>query len=321
MPLNTFSVAVLMATYNGEKLIGRQIESILNQSYQDFELIISDDGSTDHTIDIIKKYVAKYPNIKFYQNKRNIGFVKNFEKLIKECQAQYIALSDQDDIWLPDKLKKQLEEIYRAEKTYGNLPVLIHSDLIMVDEKKEVLHKSYFKYRKYKLKDTKDLGHILGPCGVMGNTVLFNQKLKEKILPFPPILENHDYWIALINELLGKRITITDPLVQYVIHESNASNSFEKLQTGRNSFLRKSFQMKKGIKLPYVASNRKETLDYLLQYYVLKEKDRNIIERFMKYLCIDHSKALQLYDVAFGSFIKKDWFYRMKIIFKILVSR
>ncbi|EAK7272990.1 glycosyltransferase, partial [Campylobacter coli] len=123
-------VAVLLATYNGEKYLKEQIDSILNQTYKDIKIYIGDDCSKDSTIDIIKTYKDLYPDkIIYYQNNTNMGFIKNFEKLLQCCSENYMAFSDQDDIWLSNKLEEQMKEIAKMEKKC-NLPIMCHSDLI-----------------------------------------------------------------------------------------------------------------------------------------------------------------------------------------------
>jgi len=185
---NTPPLSVLLASYNGERYIEEQLKSIAAQTYTDFQLIICDDNSQDETVRIIEKFRAKHPRIVLHQNTTTLGYVKNFEKLIGLCHTPYMALCDQDDIWKPDKLEKQMQYMHMTEAENKTVPVLIHSDLSVHNANGTQLHPSYFAYRGYALGSKKDLGHILGPCGVMGNTILFNQALKKLILPFPPML-------------------------------------------------------------------------------------------------------------------------------------
>ena len=101
-------ISIAMATYNGEKYLREQIDSILNQTIQDFELIVCDDCSTDTTWNILLEYQSQDKRIKCYRNEENLGFKKNFEKAIKLCTGEYIALSDQDDIWLEEKVETMI---------------------------------------------------------------------------------------------------------------------------------------------------------------------------------------------------------------------
>ncbi|MBT0741718.1 glycosyltransferase, partial [Campylobacter lari] len=121
------TVAVLLATYNGEKYLKEQIESILNQTYKDIRIYIGDDCSKDSTIDIIRAYKNLYPDkIVYYQNNVNIGFIKNFEKLLQICSENYIAFSDQDDIWDRNKIFLQYTVLKEKEKIYQNKAIMIH---------------------------------------------------------------------------------------------------------------------------------------------------------------------------------------------------
>jgi len=105
------TVSVVMATYNGEKYLSEQLDSILGQTYAPFEIIIQDDGSTDGTVDIAKEYVQKYGFIKLYVNEHNLGFNQNFKSVAMKATGDYVAISDQDDIWFPEKIEKQVQAI------------------------------------------------------------------------------------------------------------------------------------------------------------------------------------------------------------------
>jgi len=308
------TIAVLLATYNGAKYLKQQLDSILSQTYQNFKIYISDDYSDDHTLKIIQEYQQKYPTKIFYTiNEKNIGFVKNFEKLLKRAIEEYIAFSDQDDIWLENKLEFQMQEMLKLEKEYENVACMVHSDLDMIDEEGRTKKESYFQYRSYKLKTSKDLGHILGPCGVMGNTMLFNQKLKKIVLPFPNQLDTHDYWLAVNNEFFGVRKTINNSLVKYRIHKSNVSNSQNRLQIKQFNLLSCNF------KLPNLETNRKFFLPQLLKN-INNMNDRKILEAYINYLNSNGNKLRIYFDLLRCSFIKRDIFIRMKIFFKLLCT-
>ena len=122
-------VAILMATYNGEKYLSEQIESIINQTFTDWVLYIHDDGSTDGTLEIIKKYVKIYPKkIILIQGERTGGAKFNFFSLMDKVTAEYIMFSDQDDWWLPDKINKTLEKCIKIENGQKDTPVVVFTD-------------------------------------------------------------------------------------------------------------------------------------------------------------------------------------------------
>ena len=308
-------VSVVMATYNGEAFIAEQIDSLLAQSYAPIELIICDDGSSDNTVEIIESYMKEHPAITLYQNSKNLGFVKNFEKGIGLSSAKYIALCDQDDVWESNKLEIQMEALVKQELVSSIIPVMVHSDLCVVDVENRVQHDSYFKFKKYTLKETKDLGHIAGPSGVMGNTILFNAALKEKILPFPNCIAFHDQWIALVNEVCGKRVTVRRPLVRYRIHSENNSNTQKSISSDLLSVF--SSFLKRKIRPPYLGSARSCMIEHLLQRCTLSNSDRLLLEAFQEYLTQDKTswstlRALWQYDL-----IKRDLWYRLGFSYQL----
>lgn len=314
-------ISIAMTTYNGEEYLKEQLDSILNQTYRNLEIIICDDGSKDNTIQIINEYINNYEFIKLFQNEKNLGYAKNFEKAINLCTSKYIALSDQDDLWEEKKLEILLTNLQIEEKKNPDLPILVHSDLCMIDENNKVFNESYFKYRKYKLKNEKDLGHILGPCGVMGNTLLFNNNLKNKILPFPISVENHDYWIALINEIYGKRITLNEKLVKYRIHSSNTSNCKSKRNhTQKVSTLLKMI-LKNDFYIPYIKTKRFQLISYLLRNYKIPKKDKLILIKFQEYLSTETYTYKKIYNVLRYSFYKRDYSYRFIFIFALFIKK
>jgi len=318
-------ISIAMATYNGEKFIQAQLDSIINQTHKNIEIVICDDGSCDKTIDIIKKYKKKYSFIKLFENKKNLGYAKNFEKAISLCEYDYIALCDQDDIWQDNKLEVQLKYLLQEEKAQKeekqNKAILVHSDLIMIDDETKIFNNSYFKYRKYKLKKQKDLGHILGPCGVMGNTLLFNKKLKEKILPFPPYVENHDYWIALICEIFGKRITLDEKLVKYRIHTSNASNCANKIKVKKKKLNLIKTILSRDFYVPYLNTKRFQLISYLLRNYDLPKSDKIVLMKFQEYLSKQTSTFKKLINVLKYSFYKRDLLYRIVFLNALFIRK
>ena len=128
-------VDVLLATYNGEKYLDEQLNSLINQTFKDINIFISDDNSTDKTINIIKRYMEIDPRIKLMViNKKKLGFVGNFEKLLKYSKADYLMLSDQDDIWFLDKIEKMYKRMKEVENNKQQ-PVLLHTNSMLMYKK------------------------------------------------------------------------------------------------------------------------------------------------------------------------------------------
>ena len=202
--------SVVMATYNGQKYIKEQIDSILKNLSDNDELIISDDGSTDDTIKIIKNYKDK--RIKIYDGPKN-GVKQNFANAIKHASGKYIYLSDQDDVWEENKIE-EIKKVFDKE----NCLVVIHNALI-VDKDLNSTNQTFFEFRKSghgKLKNIYKNTYI-GCC------MAFKAQLKEKILPIPNKIEMHDQWIGIIGEKYGKSIFLDKCLIKYRRHDSNVS--------------------------------------------------------------------------------------------------
>ncbi len=215
---------VCIATYNGEKYLVEQLDSIMNQISLNDEVIISDDGSTDNTIDIIKSYNDK--RIKLVFNKYERGYTGNFENALSYANGDYIFLADQDDIWNPQKVSTLLNSLIKFD--------FVVSDCEVVNEELDVIDESHFNTRKVK----KGFMYNLLYTRYVGAAMAFNKDVLKKSLPFPVNRKYcaHDYWICLIAEKYFKTGLINTPLIKYRRHSSNASNGGEK---SSNSLLHK----------------------------------------------------------------------------------
>lgn len=205
-------VSIAMATYNGEKYVKEQLDSILNQTYRNLEIIICDDNSTDDTFKILEDYSKKDKRIKLYRNKKNLGFVKNFEKAIFLCKGEYIALSDQDDIWMEDKIEILLDEINNFD--------LIHTDAYLIDEKGIIISKSFSRSSNKMIYPESIVDLVLNGC-VTGCTCMFSRKLRNFALPFPEDLYIHDKWLGINAYYLNSIKYLDKPLIKYRQHSNN----------------------------------------------------------------------------------------------------
>ena len=205
-----YKISVAMATYNGEKYIKEQIESILSQLDCYDEVIVSDDGSTDQTIAIIEKFHD--PRIKVIQGPKK-GVKQNFSHAIFHCHGKYIFLADQDDIWEMNKVNRVLQEFNKSQAV-----VVVH-DCIIVDHEMNIVNESFYSLRASRTGFSKNIlkNSYIGCC------MAFHCKLKNKILPIPDKIEMHDQWIGLIGETYGKCVFISDRLIRYRRHGSNVS--------------------------------------------------------------------------------------------------
>lgn len=237
-------IYILLATYNGEKYIREQLESLLGQTYQDWILWIHDDGSKDATLNIIKEYEEKLPNkIKFLNDGlRCCGAKQNFTHLLSSIDDNfnYIMFCDQDDVWLENKIEITLNKMIEVENRNQNKPIIIHTDLKVVDEGLNTIADSYFIYQKIKPQWSKDFNISLVQNSVTGCTMMINKKAKEISLPIGNNAIMHDWWILLkVLQNNGVVEYIDKPTILYRQHSFNDTGakgfSFRKLLNKMNS--------------------------------------------------------------------------------------
>lgn len=223
--MNNKKISVCIATYNGEKFIKKQLESILNQSIEVDEIIISDDNSSDSTLQIIKELNS--PKIKVIKNLKS-GIINNFENSLKESIGDYIFLADQDDIWSLNKVEKTMKNLESNDLVVHNAEIINSQDEI-------ISKKTFFEIRNSKKGILKNLykNSYIGCC------MAFNRKILEKSLPFPKNIPMHDSWIGLIGEIYGKVYFNNEALFYYRRHEKNVTE----LNNSKNGKA-KQFQMR-----------------------------------------------------------------------------
>lgn len=216
-------ITILMATYNGEKYLAEQIESILQQTYCGWKLIIQDDCSTDHTPDIAEAYQRQYPEkIKLIRRETPSGSAKNnFFSMLSLVEDDYVMFCDQDDVWLPDKIEKTLTAMKRMESQYGeDMPILLHTDLYVVDQDLKILSDSFFGFQNI-LPERTGLHQIIVQNVVTGCTVLLNKALLSYAGSVPQYALMHDWWLAVIAAAFGKIGFLKNATVYYRQHGEN----------------------------------------------------------------------------------------------------
>ena len=204
-------ISVCIATFNGKKNILEQVYSILKQIPLNSEVLISDDGSTDNTIDLINSINDSRVHL-FNFNQKNV--IKNFEFLISQTKGEFIFLSDQDDVWTVNKFSIFIEHF---EMGYD----ILLSNCYVIDDDFQILHESYFQFNNSKTGFFKNIYRN----SYMGCCMAFRSKVKNKILPFPKSIPMHDWWIGLIGELFYKTFFINSQLLFYRKHLDNISNT------------------------------------------------------------------------------------------------
>lgn len=230
MTSNRKNIGVVLCTYNGEKFLRQQLESILVQTRPPEQILILDDCSKDRTVSIIMDFAKRDKRIRLIQNETNLGYTKNFEKGLSLCDTDFIALSDQDDIWLPEKLERLAAEL---EANPGSGMAFCNAE--------------------YMLADGTRTGHVVFPEGngftddpvlarrgliekqwnVHGNFILLEAEMKNLILPNPIVRSHgHDSWICLNAFFLRHPRYISEPLSRYRLHKNMASGAIESALKG-----------------------------------------------------------------------------------------
>ena len=236
------TIDILLPTYNGEKYLKEQIDSILNQTYKNIRIIISDDCSKDSTPKILEEYKNKDNRIELYLQKENLGVVKNIEFLLKKVESNFYMLSDQDDVWLSIKIEKSIETLKKQNAD------LVFGDLEVVDENLNTIYPSFGDFMLLNRKINKYIEsykvNYLYNC-VTGCTILSKKEFIEKIIPIPNDSKYliHDHWIGIVMALNGKLAYMSEKYIKYRQHGNNQvgtnkiSHGFTQLEQVRKLFV------------------------------------------------------------------------------------
>ena len=249
------TVAICMATYNGERFLREQIDSILAQSWKNWILFIRDDGSGDQTPELLRAYAASYPErivlidepeLKGGSAKKNFALILNWVKA--RYDFGYFMFSDQDDVWLEHKITVCMKRMKREEAKQEG-PVLIHTDLKVVDQELNLLGESFFAYRALDVKK-KDLRHLLVQNNLTGCTMLWNRRFNEWLDLENDAIAMHDWWMALAASSFGRIVCIRQPTILYRQHGDNVVGatrvntlSFILKRLAGNAHVKEVFQM------------------------------------------------------------------------------
>ena len=251
---------------------------MLNQTFKDIKIVISDDGSTDNSADIIKFYCDKYPDKIQCVSGEATGSAKgNFARLLESCDDDYIMFCDQDDEWLPYKVENTLQVMKQSENGNKKLPVLVHTDLKVVDQDLNVISDSFVDFQKLSCKMS--LPQLLVQNNVTGCTVMINRALKEKCGNIPKDCIMHDWWLAVVATLFGKVSFLKQSTILYRQHSEN--------QVGAKASYGLAFIKRKLLTLNDVRKNYNATYTQarlLLECYSnkLNEEQYNIIQTYCK---------------------------------------
>lgn len=272
-------ISVVLCTYNGGAFIDDQIASVLAQEYAPYEIIIQDDCSTDNTWDKLQEWQKKDERIQLFRNRHNLGYNRNFEAAIQLATGDFIAICDQDDIWLPAKLDRLLK-------------AFTGDDVMLAHNRSVRLENGVLDYKKSKLQhhfSGNDTRKLLFFNQINGHDMLFRKTLVQHIVPIPEGMF-YDWWIAVIATSYGQVASVPDFLVHHRIH-------------GRNSYFSKN-----------AASKKKELdLDATLQLFstvpALRPEVRNYLSQMRSF--IHQQQQIQGFNWRFFLFLYRN----RKIIF------
>lgn len=306
-------VEILLATYNGEKYIREQIDSILNQTYQDIRVLIRDDGSKDRTVDIIKEYAEKYPDkVRLIEDNVRCGSsASNFMQLTKSATAEYVMYSDQDDLWLPEKVEKSLQAMFAVERNSSNKkPTLIFCKNKLVDENLQVILEEENKTQLAKCETS--FNKMLVQNCVNGCLMMLNKPLYSLLGDYQEEILMHDWWAALIASSLGEIRRIPDVLMLYRQHGNNVVGAVnvKSFKYRLTKFLDKNT---KNMKFKY-----RDQAELFYQRYskLMSDSNRKILEDF---ICIyeEKNKFNRVKKLIKGGYLKSDTVRRIGQIFYI----
>lgn len=213
-----------MCTFNGAAFVEAQLESILAQSRCPDEIIISDDGSADRTVDIAKKIATKRPDrIQVVQNRQRLGYCRNFESAISCTTGDIVFLCDQDDVWFPDKVAAMLRIFEEPEV------VLVYSDAVITDTELRPTGSAFDRRKGVELRKAPTLRELSHGIAFNGPMMAFHSRLKPFVIPISPLSLQwgHDHWIAFIAYAVGETKVIDRPLVYYRRHGKNQGGDAE----------------------------------------------------------------------------------------------
>jgi glycosyltransferase involved in cell wall biosynthesis len=302
-------ISVALTSCNGANYLKEQLESVYAQSLLPDEVIVCDDCSTDNSIEILTEYKEKH-NLRYFINDKKLGFVKNFEKAISLCSGDFIALSDQDDVWLPKKIEILYNEMIECEIVNPDKPILVHHDAFIVDEN---LKNSGIRFinKKVKVSGLKNL--LFGNPKVQGASSMFNRKLKGICFPLPGSVPLHDLYMSFVCECFGIRKYICEPLMLYRQHSNNqiGASSYSIYKRVTNFFNKQ---------IILADENEKQTLSIFFNQFdnKLSETNRDAITDYFDILGNEISVARKV-GKAFRNRFNSDGSV-LKLILKILNS-
>ena len=279
------TIGIVLATYNGEKFLAEQIDSILNQTINIAQIVVVDDCSDDNTLKIVTSYHDQYPELfSIYKNEENLGPMQTFLRGIEECNTDYIALSDQDDIWKPKKLEMLFHELTRnpeAKMCFHDLEIIGPEGNLRADSYWRV-SPPHVQFPVIGAEARNQLINFSNP--VHGCTMMFDASMKKWIIPIPSLLLlGHDWWISAVCFFLAKPIYIYEQLGSYRLHPGQAAGIGMNLERQKGEYK----------SIPFYMNIKRELLGVLSKKR--KRKERAIKSACSQYAMCDALLKLIVY--------------------------
>jgi glycosyltransferase involved in cell wall biosynthesis len=237
-------LAIMLATYNSEKFLVEQLESLYNQTEKDWILYIRDDGSKDSTLKIINDFKERYDNIIFIKDDFiGLGAMNSFLKLLEIVEADYYMFCDHDDVWLPNKVEISLLHLIQVQFENAGKPIIVHTDLSVVNENLEVINPSFWKMSAIKPVVLENKYYIQVFNCVTGCTMIFNSKVKNLAFPYVKEAPMHDWWITLQTLKNGGVVKHIEKAT--ILYRQHGSNEVGARDISINYFVKKIVGLKK----------------------------------------------------------------------------
>lgn len=205
-----------MATYNGERYLEEQMASVLGQTWSNLEVLVVDDNSTDSTPAILERLGEQDERIRVVNYPDRVGATRNFERALGLVSGDYVALCDQDDVWVPEKLATVMDRFADAE--------MVFSDMSVIDGEGRTIERSFARFSPYAASSEVEVEDLLFRRCVYGCTMCFRRELLERALPFPAHVAHHDWWLAICARCRAPLRYLDEQLVRYRRHGGNASD-------------------------------------------------------------------------------------------------
>ena len=263
-----------MSAYNGADYIREQIDSLLNQTYKDFEVHIRVDGSTDGTTEIVDEYAKRFPDrIKHVDiNGENLGCGQSFMWLLEHAEADYYMYCDQDDVWLPTKVEETLAKMQEHDDTgHKDVPCVVFTDAEVVDSGLNTMFDSLWKSNHRHPEDAKDVyRYAVYRQAALVCTMMFNNETRRqamRVKTFPDRYGQHDRLLIYLCAKLGEVDYLSKPLIKYRQHGANVTSYLGKVQNRKRIIKRTLMSPRERIKFQKIKFARLKLLPFPVSYF------------------------------------------------------